>query len=146
MAVSPLDASKEQADEDVRWKLATSINVTGWKGGVQVSAATAPVIAVQEHKLSKQRLAEESAKLKKTGRHMLGSPCIHGPNGGDSAGVALVFKKHVDAWNPEQHGLHPGRLVCAYSRIPRIGVSAWYSVYLKDGIGLADENLDVLEK
>ena len=50
-------------------------------------------------------------------------------------------KKHIDAWTPTKYDLHPGRLVCAYSRIPVLGVNAWYCVYLKDGLGLAGEIL-----
>ena len=64
--------------EEERWRVASTMNITGWKGGVQVASASAPVIAVQEHKLNKSRLAEESAKFKKAGRNLIGSPSILG--------------------------------------------------------------------
>ena len=77
------------------------MNVTSWGNGSNAALATAPVVAIQEHKLRADRLEEVSAQLKRSGRHMVGSPAILGPKGGSSAGVALMFQSHIDAWHPE---------------------------------------------
>ena len=83
------------------WRVATSLNVTSWGSGqVYVAQATAPILAVQEHKLTEAKMVEAAAKLARAGKKWIGSPANQTEAGGASVGVALVFSAHVDAWYP----------------------------------------------
>ena len=56
-----------KSDQSAGRKVATTMNLTSWGNGDKVHSTKVPVLAVQEHKLDRERLKEVSASLKKLG-------------------------------------------------------------------------------
>ena len=78
------------------WAFLEPMNVTSMGSGRRYLAAVkTDVVAVQETRLSSDRVAEQSAALGRQGWHFVGVPGVP-KQGGLSGGVAIAARSHVD--------------------------------------------------
>ena len=103
------------------WAFLESMNVTSMGSGRRYLAAVkTDVVAMQETRLSSDRVQEQSAALRRQGWHFVGVPGVP-KQGGLSGGVAVAARSYVDVWYGEDMALWPGRLQVVYLRLPSIG-------------------------
>ena len=137
-----------QVEKGQAWRLLTSMNVTSWgSGAVYASRVQAPILAIQEHKLSPQRMLEIQSQYADRGMKWFGTPARRTEAKGWSSGVAFLAQGFLDIWEPEGGGeLFPSRCSMVYVRMPVLGVIALYVVYLEVNTGLQGTNVEILEE
>ncbi len=125
-----------------------TVNVTAWSSALAFLASTdADVLMVQEHKLGPEASEEAVAWLRRRGWNAIMAPAEAGPTGGWSGGVAILARAHVGMGMPlaGSEVIHPARAVAARLEPPGGRPHAAVCVYLCDGKGLAQCNMDILK-
>ncbi len=125
-----------------------TVNATAWRSMQPLLATTdADVILVQEHKVMYQQVDEMIAWLRVRGWNALVAEAEEGPNGGPSAGVAIIARAHVGLSLPPvgTEAVVPARVVAAKVEAPGTRPFVALSAYLHDGEGLSSRNLNVLK-
>ncbi len=123
-------------------------NVTAWRSMHPLLATTdADVILIQEHKVMNQQVDEMIAWLRARGWNALVAEAEEGPNGGPSAGVAVIARAHIGLSLPPvgTEAVVPARVVAAKIEAPGTRPFVALSAYLHDGEGLSSRNLDILK-
>ena len=130
------------------WRLLTSLNVTSWgSGAIYVSRVQAPIMMIQEHKLGRAKMEEVKSSFSKQGMKWFGSAALQTAAQGWSAGVAILAQGFLDIWEPcKEAELFPGRCSMVFVRLPAIGVIALYVIYMQCDVGLAGDNITLLER
>ncbi len=126
-----------------------TVNITSWRSVLKfLSTTEADVLLIQEHKLGEEQADEAAEWLRKRGWNSLFAPAEKGPNGGWSAGVAVLARAHVGLSLPPSGTeiVEPARVVAAKVEAPGCRPMVVVSMYLHDGKGLAKCNIDLLGK
>ncbi len=124
-----------------------TVSITAWRSILALLAETpADVILVQEHKLNIEEADEARAWLRRRGWNALFSAATSGPNGGRSAGVAILTRAHLGLSLPlvGTEEVVPSRVAAGRMEAPGCRPFIAVSSYLHDGRGLARENMDIL--
>ncbi len=140
------EARDGQGKELYALKVATA-NVTSWRSLTRlIRGVSADVVLVQEHKVTKGRLAERVAWLRRRGWNALMAAAEPGPNGGPSAGTAVIARSHVGMSMPLVGGetIVGARAVAARLEPPGCRPFTAIAAYLHDGEGLGRANLELL--
>ncbi len=140
------DARDGQCKELYALKVATA-NVTSWRSLTRlIRRVSADVVLVQEHKVTKGRLAERVAWLRRRGWNALMAAAEPGPNGGPSAGTAVIARSHVGMSMPLVGGetIVGARAVAARLEPPGCRPFTAIAAYLHHGEGLGRANLELL--
>ncbi len=126
-----------------------TVNCTSWRSLIPVLARTeADVILAQEIKLGPDEADAAGAWLRRRGWNTVMSPSVRGPNGGWSAGVAVLARPHVGLSLPligTEHVVE-SRAVAVRMEAPGCRPCLAVSCYLKDGAGMGKENLEILRR
>ncbi len=129
--------------------LMETVNATGWQPLARHLGSTeAHVIFVQEHRLGPEDVAGASAWTRRHGWRSVWAAAVPGPNGGMSAGTAIIVRDCCGLRHPDvgQALVEEGRAVSAVVEPPGgrpfLGVAA----YLYDGEGLGRRNLELAAK
>ena len=78
-----------------------SANVTSWNSAEDwVTACQGDVLCLQELRLDEEKLRAVSRRLNAARWHMVATPCLRGPGGGNAAGVGIVARKHIGLAKP----------------------------------------------
>ncbi len=129
-------------------RIATA-NVTAWGSAIAYLHDTlADVVLVQEHKLGERQADEAISWLRRRGWNAVMTPAVPGPNGGLSAGTAVLAKSHIGLGLPlvGSDTIVPGRAIAARVEAPGYRPMTVLSLYLHDGVGLDRTNLEVLRQ
>ncbi len=122
-------------------------NVTAWNSFIPFLRRTnADVVRIQEHKLTRAKADERVAWLRRRGWDALMTPAERGPNGGLSAGAAVLGRAHVGMAMPlaGSEEVVPARAVTARLEPPGCRPFTAIAAYLRDGEGLGRRNLELL--
>ncbi len=126
-----------------------TVNITSWRSVLGLLATTtADVLLIQEHKLGEERAEEAAEWLRRRGWNALFSPAERGPNGGWSAGVAVIARAHIGLSYPPSGSeiVEPARAVAARIEAPGCRPIVVLSMYLHDGKGMSRCNVELLGK
>ncbi len=106
----------------------------------------ADLVLCQEHHLPPRDIAGASTRLRCMGWQSMWLPAIPGKGGGWSAGVAVLARTPVMISLPPAGSdmVHPGRAIAAKVEAPGLRAFLAYSLYLRDGEGMSEENLGIL--
>ncbi len=122
-------------------------NTTSWGPLMRLLRNTvADVVLAQEHHLPPWRVAEASDWARRQGWHSTILPAAETGAGGWSAGVAVFARPHAALCAPRlgSETVIPSRAVAVCIEPPGHRPTLVISAYLKDGKGLAAENLRIL--
>ncbi len=142
------DADGEAGQEVFTLRIVT-VNVTTWTSLERFLARTsADVVLVQEHKIVRARADDKVAWLRRRGWNALFAPAELGPNGGPSAGTAVLAKAHVGFMMPlvGSEEVVPARVAAARLEPPGCRPFTAISAYLIDGEGTGSRNLALLRQ
>ncbi len=142
------DEDEGDTKEHFAFKVVT-INVTAWRSAIAFLLSTdADVLLVQEHKLGPEEVDEAVAWLRRRGWNAIMAPAGRGPNGGWSAGVAILARPHVGLGLPlvGSEVIQPARAIAARVEPPGCRPCTVVCVYLHDGMGPAQCNMDLLRR
>ncbi len=154
-AVAPGFADPERGAPDGDGKLEPYVlriataNVTAWSSAITYLHETqADILLVQEHKLGECQADEAVSWLRRRGWNAVMTPAVPGPNGGLSAGTAVLARSHIGLGLPlvGAETVVPGRAVAARIEAPGYRPMTVLSLYLHDGVGLDKTNLEVLRQ
>jgi hypothetical protein len=154
-AVAPGFADPERGAPDGDGKLEPYVlriataNVTAWSSAITYLHETqADILLVQEHKLGECQAEEAVSWLRRRGWNAVMTPAVPGPNGGLSAGTAVLARSHIGLGLPlvGAETVVPGRAVAARIEAPGYRPMTVLSLYLHDGVGLDKTNLEVLRQ
>ncbi len=141
--------SGEDGDAELFQLLVETANSTSW-GPLRkrLRKTRAHVLLAQETKLAEGKLTEASSWALRNGWKLIAAPAIEGRNGGASGGVAIFIRKEFGATLPSGSGhiLERGRAVAAIVEPPACRPILLVSVYLRDGAGLGEANMNTLGK
>ncbi len=129
-------------------KIATA-NVTSWGSAITFLHRTdADLVLVQEHKLGEERMEAAIVWLRRRGWHAIMAPAKLGPNGGWSAGVAILAKSHLGISMPAVGSeiICPAHVVAARIEAPGCRPFLAVSAYLQDGDGLGKTNMGMIQR
>ena len=109
----------------------TSMNVTAWSSAWDaLKQVSSSLVLIQETKLPKARLKEDSPSMAKQGWRMVASAATI-ESTDLSGGVAILVCNHQDRWHrPGEEEVFPGRAAMLCVRLPGLGVVAVCSVYM----------------
>ena len=108
----------------------------------------ASVVLSQELRLRASEIPAAKGHMAKLGWKLFAAPCLSGPGGGPSAGVAILCKSFLDMSPNLTNGpmvLVDGRVIVVPMRTAGLGLVYVYSVYLISGIALSDANITILK-
>ncbi len=126
-----------------------TVNITSWRSVLPfLRSTTADVLMIQEHKLGREKAEECVAWLRRRGWNALMTPAVLGPNGGWSAGTAILARSHVGMGMPLTGSeiVVPARAVAARLEPPGSRPITVVSAYFYDGVGLGRSNMQMLER
>ncbi len=129
-------------------KVATA-NVTSWGSAIAfLNRTEADLVLVQEHKLGQERMEAAIVWLRRRGWNAIMAPAKIGPNGGWSAGVAILAKSHLGISMPAVGSeiVCPAHAVAARIEAPGCRPFMAVSVYPQDGDGLGKTNMGMLQR
>ncbi len=129
-------------------KIATA-NVTSWGSAINFLHRTdADLLLIQEHKLGEERMEAAIVWLRRRGWHAIMAPAKRGPNGGWSAGVAILAKSHLGISLPAvgSEVVCPAHVVAARVEAPGCRPFLAVSAYLQDGDGLGKTNMGMIQR
>ncbi len=124
-----------------------TINITSWGSCLDfIKSTEADVLLIQEHKLDKAQAEEATAWLRRQKWNSMISPAEPGPNGGMSAGVAILARPHIGLGLPlvGTEEIIPARMIAARIEAPGCRPLVAIAAYFHDGQGLAFCNLEML--
>ncbi len=124
-------------------------NCTSWGSLVPLLARTeADVMLVQELRIGPEQADAKVAWLRRRGWNAIISPAVLGPNGGWSAGVAVIARQHIGLSLPMVGSeiVVAARVIAARIEAPGCRPCLAISCYLHDGVGLGRDNLEVLRQ
>ncbi len=124
-----------------------TINITAWNSCLDfIKTTEADVLLIQEHKLDKAQAEEATAWLRRRKWNSIIAPAELGPNGGMSAGVAILTRPHVGLGLPMvgTEELVPARMLAARLEAPGCRPFIAIAAYFHDGQGLAHCNMEML--
>ncbi len=106
----------------------------------------ADLVLCQEHHLPPKDIAAASTRLRGMGWQSVWAHAVPGKGGGWSAGVAVIARAPIMISLPPKGSdkVHDGRAVAAKVEAPGMRDFIAYSLYLRDGEGLSEENLAIL--
>jgi len=108
----------------------------------------ASIVLSQELRLRANEIPAAKAHMAKLGWKLFAAPCLSGPGGGPSAGVAILCRSFLDMSPNLTNGpmvLVEGRVIVVPMRTAGLGIVYVYSVYLISGIALSDANITILK-
>ncbi len=127
----------------------TTVNATSW-GSMRpyLRRVAADIVLVQEHKLGPGVVPCAIAWLRRRGWNAVMTPAQRGPNGGWSAGAAVLARAHIGMALPTtgSETVVPHRAVAARLEAPGCRPFTAVSTYLHDGCGLGKRNLEVMKQ
>ncbi len=146
MVMEPCDEPPSNAKGMFGLKVETC-NATAW-GPLRryLRRSPADVILAQEHHLGPDQLPAKSTWAIRNGWHAIFAPAQRGEGQGWRAGVAIFARPHMGLAMPK-HGSHiviPHRAVAATVHPPGHRQTTVLSLYLEDGKGLGNDNLQHL--
>ncbi len=126
-----------------------TVNCTSWGSLIPfIKVTDADVLLVQEHKLmGRDNVDEAVAWLRRNKWNALLTEAEPGPNGGASAGVAVLARDHLGLSLPPvgSEEVIPARVAAAKVEAPGTRPFVALAAYLHDGEGLSKRNLEVLK-
>ncbi len=140
------DQGGRASDEEFRLCVETS-NTTGWTALKRRLRRThAHILLAQETRRGPEQQAATSQWARCHGWKMVAAPAVEGPNGGNSAGVAVFARSYLGLRYPPKgtYIIEPGRAVAAVVDIPGCRPILAVSAYLYDGQGLSPRNRQIL--
>ncbi len=146
----PDEVNDEEAAEMEAFQLVVeTANTTSW-GPLRkrLKATQAHIMLAQETKIMIGKQAEVSAWALRNGWKMVAAPAIKGKHGGASGGVAIFARSEMGVRFPVYgtHILEEGRAVAAIVEPPACRPVLAVSVYLRDGVGMSEANIDTMNK
>ena len=106
------------------------------------------VIMIQEAKLWPKDIDAAKQWAKSVGWKLYVAPCIAGPNGDPSSGVAVMTRSYLNA-GPQLISDDPivvnARVIAVPMRLALFGVIYVYSLYLVSSIGITGDNIDIIK-
>ncbi len=124
-----------------------TMNITAWSSCLDfIKTTEADVLLIQEHKLDKEQSEEATAWLRRRRWNSIIAPAEVGPNGGMSAGVAILTRPHIGLGLPlvGTEELVPARMLAARIEAPGCRPLIAIAAYFHDGQGLSRCNLEML--
>ncbi len=139
---------EEHQEEGLYTLKVITVNCTSWGSLVPfVKATDADVLLVQEHKLmGRDNVDEAVAWLRRHKWNALLTEAEAGPNGGASAGVAVLARDHLGLSLPPvgSEEVVPARVAAAKVEAPGTRPFVAVAAYLHDGEGMSRRNLELL--
>ncbi len=124
-------------------------NTTSW-GPLRkrLKVTHAHIVLAQETKVMIGKQSEVSAWALRNNWKMVAAPATKGKHGGASGGVAIFARSEMGIRFPVYgaHILEEGRAVAAIVEPPACRPVLAISVYLRDGVGMSEANVDTLNK
>ncbi len=124
-------------------------NTTGWSAlRKRLLRTKSHILLAQETRLGPEQLDTASQWALGKGWKMVPAPAVLGPNGGNSAGVAIFARSWIGLRHPPKgdYIIHPARAVAAIADIPNCRPLVLVSTYLWHGQGMSNDNRGILAK
>ncbi len=124
-----------------------TLNSTSWNSAKHfIETTDAHVIALQELHLMGVDLLQAIDWARRRGWYMMVEPALPGQGSGSTGGVAILARTYLGMSVPVEggHRLYAGRAIAARIQVPSCRPFVFYSLYLKDGAGLGQQNADIM--